>query len=52
MKTPSLSQVSDDYDRIEKAIKFIEKNFSSMLVNLKAGVQMVKAQAPNIKMEK
>ena len=29
MKTPSLSQVSDDYDRIEKAIKFIETNFSS-----------------------
>lgn len=29
MKTPSLSQASDDYDRIEKAIKFIEKNFSS-----------------------
>jgi AraC family transcriptional regulator of adaptative response/methylated-DNA-[protein]-cysteine methyltransferase len=28
MKTPSLSQASDDYDRIEKAIKFIEKNFS------------------------
>jgi AraC family transcriptional regulator of adaptative response/methylated-DNA-[protein]-cysteine methyltransferase len=29
MKTPTLSQASDDYDRIEKAIKFIEKNFSS-----------------------
>jgi len=29
MKTPSLSQASDDYDRIEKAIKFIEKNLSS-----------------------
>jgi len=29
MKTPSLSQASDDYDRIEKAIKFIETNFSS-----------------------
>ena len=28
MKTPSLSQASDDYDRIEKAIKFIEKNVS------------------------
>ncbi len=28
MKMSSLSQVSDDYDRIEKAIKFIEKNFS------------------------
>ena len=29
MKIPSLSQASDDYDRIEKALKFIEKNFSS-----------------------
>jgi AraC family transcriptional regulator of adaptative response/methylated-DNA-[protein]-cysteine methyltransferase len=29
MNTPSLSQASDDYDRIEKAIKFIEKNLSS-----------------------
>jgi len=29
MKTSSLSQASDDYDRIEKALKFIEKNFSS-----------------------
>ena len=29
MKTPSLTQASDDYDRIEKAIKFIEKNFST-----------------------
>ena len=29
MKTPSLSQASEDYGRIEKAIKFIEKNFSS-----------------------
>jgi len=29
MKIPSLSQASDDYDRIEKAIKFIEKNLSS-----------------------
>ena len=29
MNTPSLSQASDDYDRIEKALKFIEKNFSS-----------------------
>ena len=29
MNTPTLSQASDDYDRIEKAIKFIETNFSS-----------------------
>ena len=29
MKTTSLFQASDDYDRIEKAIKFIEKNLSS-----------------------
>ena len=29
MKIPSLSQASDDYDRIEKSLKFIEKNFSS-----------------------
>ena len=29
MNTPALSQASDDYERIEKAIKFIEKNFSS-----------------------
>ncbi len=29
MKTSSLSQTSDDYDRIEKAIKFIEKNLLS-----------------------
>jgi len=29
MKTPSLSRASDDYDRIEKAIKFLESNFSS-----------------------
>jgi AraC family transcriptional regulator of adaptative response/methylated-DNA-[protein]-cysteine methyltransferase len=29
MKTPSLSRAGDDYDRIEKAIKFIEKNLSS-----------------------
>ncbi|MEJ2282459.1 MAG: bifunctional helix-turn-helix domain-containing protein/methylated-DNA--[protein]-cysteine S-methyltransferase [Desulfobacterales bacterium] len=28
MKTLSMSQASDDYDRIEKAIKFIEKNVS------------------------
>ena len=28
MKTPSLNQASEDYDRIEKAIKFIEKNLS------------------------
>ena len=28
MKTPSLNQASEDYDRIQKAIKFIEKNFS------------------------
>ena len=29
MKTSSLSQANDDYNRIEKAIKFIETNFSS-----------------------
>ena len=28
MKTATLTQASDDYDRIEKALKFIEKNFS------------------------
>jgi len=28
MNTPALSQTSEDYERIEKAIKFIEKNFS------------------------
>ena len=28
MKTVSLIQARDDYDRIEKAIKFIEQNFS------------------------
>jgi len=29
MNTPALSQASEDYDRIERAIKFIENNFSS-----------------------
>ena len=29
MNTTPLSQAGDDYERIEKAIKFIEKNFSS-----------------------
>ena len=29
MNTPALSQASDDYERIEKAIKFLETNFSA-----------------------